>query len=129
MLSIDRCKQLLSVKSALNDSELLELREALSLLAQVAIDAYLTNRTQSAESDVPLNAAQLKPRASFRGELLTRGGLAQELGVSCRTVDRWHALRTDPPRVKIGKTVYYRREAVVEWIARNEVKALSRRRV
>jgi excisionase family DNA binding protein len=34
------------------------------------------------------------------------------LGVSTRTLSRWHALRVGPARCKIGRKVLYRREAV-----------------
>jgi predicted DNA-binding transcriptional regulator AlpA len=48
---------------------------------------------------------------------LTPKNLAQALGVSERTVARWHRLREGPPRVEIGRKVFYRLESVNTWIA------------
>ncbi|GLO76493.1 hypothetical protein MACH18_35730 [Phaeobacter italicus] len=45
---------------------------------------------------------------------------AKLLGVSTRTLSRWHALRVGPARCKIGRKVLYRREAVNAWLAQNE---------
>jgi len=53
-------------------------------------------------------------------DLLTADQVAQELDTTRRTVDRWHARRIGPPRIKIGRKVYYRREAVREWLLANE---------
>jgi predicted DNA-binding transcriptional regulator AlpA len=63
---------------------------------------------------------------------LTPKNLAQALGVSERTVARWHRLREGPPRVDFGRKVFYRLESVNAWIAsceRPEARAdRSRRR-
>ena len=48
---------------------------------------------------------------------LTPKNLAQALGVSERTVARWHRLREGPPRVEFGRKVFYRLESVNTWIA------------
>lgn len=55
------------------------------------------------------------------GDYLIPEQLAAELGVSERTIHRWHALRIGPPRVTIGRKPYYRRSSVAEWIAKQEV--------
>lgn len=47
---------------------------------------------------------------------------AKLLGVSTRTLSRWHALRVGPARCKIGRKVLYRREAVNAWLAQNETR-------
>jgi hypothetical protein len=52
---------------------------------------------------------------------LTPQQLAAELGVSERTVARWHAARQGPPRVMIGRKPYYKRTSVTErWLASRE---------
>jgi predicted DNA-binding transcriptional regulator AlpA len=52
--------------------------------------------------------------------LLRREDLAKQLGVSPRTIDRWHALRQGPPRVCIGRTILYRIDAVRQWLQKRE---------
>jgi predicted DNA-binding transcriptional regulator AlpA len=51
---------------------------------------------------------------------LRREELAQQLGLSPRTIDRWQALRQGPPRVCVGRTVLYRVEAVRQWLQMRE---------
>ena len=46
--------------------------------------------------------------------------VAALLGVSSRTLSRWHALRVGPARCKLGRTVLYRRTAVEAWLESNE---------
>jgi predicted DNA-binding transcriptional regulator AlpA len=46
--------------------------------------------------------------------------VAKLLGVSRRTLSRWHALRVGPARCKVGRTVLYRSEAVEQWLVKNE---------
>lgn len=61
--------------------------------------------TEQAEETLIL-AGYLKPK-----------DLAKALDVSERTIARWHHFREGPPRVEIGRKVYYRKESVVAWIA------------
>jgi hypothetical protein len=53
-------------------------------------------------------------------EYLTPAELADELGICKRTLDRWHASRTGPPRVTLGRRPLYRRDAVADWIRSRE---------
>jgi excisionase family DNA binding protein len=46
--------------------------------------------------------------------------VAELLSVSHRTLSRWHALRVGPSRVKVGRTILYRKTAVDTWLAANE---------
>lgn len=46
--------------------------------------------------------------------------LADMLGISRRTLDRWHAHRVGPPRVAAGRTILYRKIAVEAWMKANE---------
>jgi hypothetical protein len=48
--------------------------------------------------------------------LFTPKGLALELGVTERTIARWHQYRIGPPRVRIGRKVYYRKDSVIAWV-------------
>ncbi len=52
--------------------------------------------------------------------LLSPEALAQELGVSERTVHRWEQLRIGPPRIMVGRKPYYRKEAVKAWLLAQE---------
>jgi len=57
---------------------------------------------------------------NIRDDLLTIGELSEQLGVTRRTLERWHAQRIGPPRIKIGKQVYYRAASVREWMLAHE---------
>ena len=53
-------------------------------------------------------------------DFITPDETADELGVTRRTLDRWHTRRIGPPRIQIGRKILYRREAVREWLLKNE---------
>jgi predicted DNA-binding transcriptional regulator AlpA len=57
---------------------------------------------------------------------LRREELAQQLGVSARTIDRWQMLRCGPPRVAIGRTILYNLDSVRQWLRANEESDVSR---
>ena len=46
--------------------------------------------------------------------------LAEQLGVSVRTLSRWHAQRIGPARCTVGKLILYRIDAVHEWLEGRE---------
>ena len=56
-------------------------------------------------------------------EFMTTEELAAELGRNKRTLDRWDALGTGPPRTRVGRTVLYRRSSVQKWLAAQENQA------
>jgi predicted DNA-binding transcriptional regulator AlpA len=49
-------------------------------------------------------------------DLLSAEQVALELGISKRTLHRWGRLRKGPPRIKVGRSVFYRIEAVADWM-------------
>ena len=51
-----------------------------------------------------------------------REDLAAELDVTVRTLVRWASSGFGPPYVKIGRKVWYRRQAVDEWLRTMEAK-------
>ena len=54
-------------------------------------------------------------------ELVDRAQAAQLLGVSPRTLDRWHRLRIGPPRVALGgHKVRYRLSSLDAWVRSRE---------
>jgi predicted DNA-binding transcriptional regulator AlpA len=79
----------------------------------------------SSQIDMRASASGLPPGALERAgrllsEYLTPEELAGELGICKRTLDRWHASRTGPPRVTVGRRPLYRREAVTHWLRKRE---------
>lgn len=58
-------------------------------------------------------------------QTLTKKSLAEFLGVSTRTLDRWHTQRIGPARSKIGNFITYRMDAIEDWLQKNEVKPVK----
>lgn len=48
---------------------------------------------------------------------------AAELGKKPRTLDRWHVERRGPKRTLIGRSVYYSRQAIEDWLKAQEESA------
>jgi phage terminase Nu1 subunit (DNA packaging protein) len=64
---------------------------------------------------------QGKPIAPLALEgYLSRHELAEQLGVSVRTIDRWDGLRKGPPRITVGRTILYGIDSVREWLHERE---------
>jgi len=54
-------------------------------------------------------------------ELVDRQQAARLLGVSPRTLDRWHLLRIGPPRVVLGRhKIRYRLSSLDAWVRSRE---------
>jgi len=53
-------------------------------------------------------------------DYIGKGEFARLLGVSPRTLDRWHAAGSGPPRAKAGKKVLYRKTAIKAWLRAKE---------
>jgi len=64
--------------------------------------------------------AAATPNGGLLDDFLSAPQLASELGVSPRTVQRWHRLREAPPVTRIGRRVYYHRSAVEQWLRSRE---------
>jgi len=58
-------------------------------------------------------------------DLIGEAEFAQMLGVSLRTVMRHRAMRTGPAHIKIGKKIFYRVEAIQEWLLSLETQPLA----
>lgn len=58
-------------------------------------------------------------------DLLSSDEIAALLDVSRRTLSRWNRLRKGPPRVKVGRSVFYRRHAFNEWVLSLEAQHLA----
>ncbi len=61
--------------------------------------------------------------SGLMADYFTRDELAAELGMNVRSLERWANLRKGPPRIKVGNRIFYHREAVRAWLARQEVPA------
>jgi hypothetical protein len=51
---------------------------------------------------------------------LTRDRVAEEIGVSVDTLQRWETRRIGPPCVRIGRKVLYRADGFRGWLIRRE---------
>ena len=56
-------------------------------------------------------------------DLISEDQFASEISRNPRTVKRWRNLRIGPPYTRIGRAVYYRREAIRQWLLNNEVRS------
>ncbi|MDQ2104437.1 helix-turn-helix domain-containing protein [Azospirillum isscasi] len=76
---------------------------------------------------LPAPASSISPLDTALPDYLTPDALAAMLGISERTLQRWHAARRGPARCKVGKLIRYRIEAVRDWLAANEERPVVRR--
>ena len=51
---------------------------------------------------------------------ISRLDLALELGLSVDTLRRWDDRRTGPACVRAGRTIYYRRAVVLDWLEKQD---------
>jgi predicted DNA-binding transcriptional regulator AlpA len=63
-------------------------------------------------------------KAHLFANLMNKEQLADALGISARTLDRWYSQRKGPARIKQGKLILYRLEAVEKWLQSSESKSL-----
>jgi hypothetical protein len=61
------------------------------------------------------------PAAALLSGWISRKDLAEALGVTVDTLGRWEARRFGPPCVRAGRMVLYRRRAVQDWLAAQEM--------
>lgn len=57
--------------------------------------------------------------------LMSKKETASFLGISERTLDRWHILRKGPARITAGRRILYRQEALVGWLQANEISPIT----
>jgi hypothetical protein len=58
-------------------------------------------------------------------EYITAHRLAIALGVTVRTLARWDAAGIGPPKIKIGKRVFFDTAKLPEWLEDREVRPVS----
>jgi predicted DNA-binding transcriptional regulator AlpA len=56
-------------------------------------------------------------------DFLSLKEFCEMFGVTERTAWRWQNRRTGPPRVMIGRKIYYRKSSVEAWILQREKEA------
>lgn len=64
---------------------------------------------------------QDQPSPALLSGWITRRDLAAALRVTVDTLGRWEARRVGPPCVRAGRMVLYRRRAVQDWLAAQEM--------
>jgi len=81
-----------------------------------------TDRPETRTADIAEFQSPKTPGTNFlSSEFLRPGELAKALGVSVRTLARWHAAREGPPRIQKANQILYRKTAVIEWLKKAEV--------
>jgi hypothetical protein len=72
-----------------------------------------------------------KPPVPLMAGWISRLDLALELGLSVATLRRWDDRRIGPACVRAGRTTFYRRAVVMDWLEKQEstkrVRARARR--
>jgi predicted DNA-binding transcriptional regulator AlpA len=89
--------------------------------------AMSRNAVAKAESAATQAIAASRETTNIIIEYLEPEQLAHQLGVTRRTLYRWHLLRVGPPRTVIGRTILYRRASVAAWLAAREERLAARR--
>jgi len=66
------------------------------------------------------DAAQAVDADGLLNGWMDRPELARVLGITPGTLAKWQNQRIGPPLVRIGRKVLYRRDAVQEWLRKQE---------
>lgn len=61
-----------------------------------------------------------EPSAELMQGWMGRGEVAEAIGISAATLQRWQTRRVGPPCVRIGRRVFYRADAFREWMISQE---------
>lgn len=64
--------------------------------------------------------SEMSEKNSVLDDWMSRAELAAELSISVDTLARWEVQRIGPPSVRLGRRIYYRREAVQTWLIAKE---------
>jgi hypothetical protein len=72
----------------------------------------------------PPSAAVPDSRPDVGESFLTPVQLSRLLGVSTRTLGRWHVEKRGPARISVGQVILYRASAVRAWLRQNETQSM-----
>lgn len=74
-----------------------------------------------------IDQARMQPRetSDIWSDFISREDLATELGVKPETLAKWAAQGAGPDMVKMGRRVFYPRDAVRSWLGTRVVKKAS----
>jgi predicted DNA-binding transcriptional regulator AlpA len=64
-----------------------------------------------------------KSASDTLADLLDKQTAANLLGVTARTLDRWHREQAGPPRIRLGRKIRYRRHSLENWVCGLEAQA------
>jgi hypothetical protein len=92
-------------------------------------EAFVTRKANQNRASLTVLPDVVAPReqAFFMSEFMDEDALANRLGVTSRTLRRWHVMRVGPPRTTIGRKILYRVDSVMTWLVAREEKPLARR--
>ena len=82
-----------------------DLPEPIAVIEQASLEVAI------AESEIAIGARRY----------VSARHVASMLGISLRTLSRWTAAGTGPPKIKIGKKVFYDLGKLPEWLASREI--------
>ena len=100
-------------------------------MGDFALRRIMTEATSMTERETPLRTENEPetPQTSVFDGYITEAEYARQRGVSVRTCQRDRALRKAPPHVPYGNCVYYRIDAIRQWLeARERATSESARR-
>lgn len=60
-------------------------------------------------------------RQGVLDEWIGREDLAEQLALTTDTLARWATLGIGPPRIKVGRRVFYRKSSVEKWLMGREI--------
>jgi predicted DNA-binding transcriptional regulator AlpA len=83
---------------------------------------------QEINGEMPVSPEADDPESPFPEAYFTIEGLARKLGRTRRTLDIWHSRGYGPPRTQLGRSILYRKVAVMEWLAKLEKPEPGRRK-
>lgn len=78
-------------------------------------NSYPTGSSEKSES------SESGAASFFNKEFMQPYELAEVLGISTRSLARWHAIGRGPPRIRVHNLIFYRQSAVRDWLIEAEV--------